>query len=269
MAVEHFDELTFHMVTGEKPESSLWRRGPEGAVQRFAGIRGNARRGVAAEAGQGFSPKSGPALTVTPEGITAGLTVALPSIALGVLSFQNIAVSAALSLYFTGLPARMRFGLSTRENPFLISYSIFGGGGYLALSVDTAGELAVEASLEFGAVVTLSLVVATGTVQAMAGIRFTMSPGVELAGYVATFRLPRGYGGSSRISVCFLLELRYNETHKTATGRAVLVVMVRVLAFSKSVTLEVERSFSTDVAPRSFAENVSIEQWTEYCTSFA
>ena len=72
------------------------------------------------------------------------------------------------------------------------------------------------------------------------------------------------------LSVEFYLSLSYDG--ENAIGRAAVTVTIRVLAFSKSVTLEVTRRISTkESSPlfRTFSDSVSPEQWVEYCDAFA
>ena len=79
----------------------------------------------------GFDP---PSLQVTPQGVQAGFDLAIPSIGFGVFSLQNINLGASLNLPFTGDPVRVRFNFAERQNPFLLTVSLFGGGGFFAIS---------------------------------------------------------------------------------------------------------------------------------------
>ena len=122
-----------------------------------------------------FIPSDGfsdpPSLDVTADGITAGYSLPIPSIGVGVFSIENIKLSAALTLpFFTPNPIRFRFAFSEREHPFLISVSLLGGGGFFGLTVGPDGVEILEASLEVGANVSISVVVASGNVHIMAGV---------------------------------------------------------------------------------------------------
>jgi hypothetical protein len=233
-----------------------------------------------------FGTPAGPSLKLTAEGIIAELTLALPNVALGALSIQNIALSATLGLFFAK-PAEIRFGLSSREHPFLVSYSVFGGGGFFSLGAAAREKaISLEAAIEFGGVVALDLVLARGEVQAMVGIYLSIKDDkADLGGYVRLYGCVEVLRVVS-ISVEFYLRLTFDIAAEVARGTALLTVMVRVLAFSRSVTLEVERSFSTKEVtggtvlhdlplhvasppPRSFEETVSLAQWQEYCQAFA
>ena len=74
----------------------------------------------------------------------------MPSVGVGIFSIENIAVSAALSIPFTDRPAGVRFAISERHKPFLVTVTLFGGGGFFAVGVSADGLESVEASLEFG-----------------------------------------------------------------------------------------------------------------------
>jgi hypothetical protein len=209
---------------------------------------------------------------ITPEGASAGLSIAIPTIPLGPIILQNLALSAMLNLYFSDKPASVTFGLSSRQDPFVVTYTVFGGGGYFAFTVDTRGDVRLEAALEFGGAAAIDLVIAKGVIQAMVGIRFELvDQKASLTGYV------RIYGCVEilelvAISVEFYMGLKYAPPY--AVGEAYLTVMVRVLAFSKSVTLHVERRFSTDGASLEraddrAAEAVTLDEWRDYCQSFA
>ncbi len=68
----------------------------------------------------------------------------------GAFSLQNLVLSASLSIPFVGKPASLRFALSERHHPFLVTVTLFGGGGFLALTVSANGMKEVEASSKSG-----------------------------------------------------------------------------------------------------------------------
>jgi hypothetical protein len=267
-----FGSLEFHLVTDQKPIFDTH-------IQdfKFLGQLAFVNRLSECLPQDGFGAGAGPTISISPEGVTAGFTLAIPSFNLGALVVKDIALSAQLNLFFAK-PAELRFALSSRTHPFLIAYSLFGGGGFFALTVSTADKgVSVEASLEFGAIADIGLFVAKGEVHALVGVYFSIKEGKSLLeGFI------RLYGCVEvleilTISVEFYLGLSYDGSR--ATGTASITVMVRLLMFSKSLTLTVTRSFDMSSisllsadgsAPhRSFAETVSLAQWTEYCAAFA
>ncbi|MFB7512320.1 hypothetical protein [Streptomyces sp. NPDC056144] len=218
----------------------------------------------------GFSDP--PFLTVDAQGVVAGYTLGVPTVAVGIFSIQNIAVTAALSLPFTDRPAGMRFALAERHKPFLVTVSLFGGGGFFAVEAGAKGLEQVEASIEFGASVSLNLGVASGGVSVMAGIYFGMKgASVELTGYLRC----GGYLdilGLISLSVEFYLAFTYRDKDGGGSevwGQASLRVSVKIAFISTSVTLSVERRFAGAGGDPSFADSVTPAQWTDYLKAFA
>jgi hypothetical protein len=265
-----FQRIAFKTVTGQRPEFTVDLKGLTftGALTFVDKLK---------EALQKFLG-SGLFVNLAPDHLEAGLRVAIPDAPLFGFSVQNIAFSASVLLFLSKQPAAVKFGLCRRDNPFLITYSAFGGGGYFELTANTRGEISVDAGLDFGAVVSLNLFVAKGRAQALAGVGFSLTNTRE--GNKVELRASLRLSGSLEvlglvtIAVQFYLELKYDFETKIATGRAAVTVMVRVLAFSKSVTLTVERSFNAREVPlptptRTFRETVSLAQWREYCEAFA
>jgi hypothetical protein len=247
------------------------------------------------------STGKGLGIDVQPSGITAGYTLAIPDVGIGVFALQHLAFSAALSIPFDGSPARARFAFCSREHPFTLTVSLFGGGGFFALALGTDGFELVEASIEFGGAVAFTLGVASGSVSVMAGIYFKLErtpkqiggdgkdiPGhdvITLTGYV------RANGslnvlGLITISAEFYLALSYTSGggKNVVEGEASLTVEIDILFFSKSVTLTVHKSFagpgSSSLAARdaaalpaggspSFGDQMSQDDWNTYCDAFA
>jgi hypothetical protein len=213
----------------------------------------------------GFSDP--PFLTVLPTGITAGYTLDVPTLGIGVISIEGLALGAAVSLPFNGDPAGVRFAISSREHPFLVTVALFGGGGFFAFAVNTSGPPQVEAAIEFGGNFSLDIGVASGNVHVMAGIYFKMlGSQVTLSGYL---RL----GGSVcvlgvvTISAEFYLALTY--ANGKAYGEATLSVSVDIFGLSKSVSLHVQKQFAGAAGDPTFGELVDRPAWQEYCDAFA
>ena len=201
---------------------------------------------------QGF--KDPPSLDITPSGITAGFALALPNITVGVFSLENLKLSAGLSIPFSNTPVSVRFAFSSRKDPFNVIVSLFGGGGFVGLELDTSGIRSVEAAIEFGGKISLDLFVAKGVVVIMAGIYFKVSREVKNGRNVSRVEL-EGYvraGGALSIiglitvTVEFKLSLTYLDDGGAASvwGRATLVIKVEIAFFSKSVEVEFEKRFA-------------------------
>jgi hypothetical protein len=260
-----FDHLHFTADSGKDPKTDIgltWVRftGALEFVQKLRDALGDIF-------GDGFK------LDVEPIGIRASFTVALPKIALGVFSLTNMSLSAGLDLPFTGKPALVNFAFCSRENPFCLTVSMFGGGGFFGITLGLSGVEILEVALEFGASVSIDLGVASGGVSVKAGIYFKYvksppdGPGSLLEGYVKihgemTVML------IASLSITLYLSLTYKTPNK-CWGQATLTVEVEVLFISFSVDVHCERQFSGDDHDPSFSQMITAGQWTNYTEAFA
>ncbi|MBL0154862.1 MAG: hypothetical protein IPP93_15810 [Chitinophagaceae bacterium] len=122
--------------------------------------------------GNGFSDP--PELDVTKEGIKTGYTLAVPDLSIGCFLLGNLNLAARINLPFTGAPMTMRFNVSERDKPFVLTVSALGGSGFFGMELDLHGLVMMEASLEFGAALSMDIGVASGEVSVMGGIYFKM-----------------------------------------------------------------------------------------------
>ncbi|MGC3937313.1 hypothetical protein ACOTTU_05865 [Roseobacter sp. EG26] len=190
----------------------------------------------------GFSDP--PFLDITPQGIDAGFSIALPGITCGILNIQNLSLGAGFTVPFIGQPLSVRFNFCTREQPFLLTVYMFGGGGFFGITIDPNGVQILEASFEFGASISIDLGVASGGVSVMAGIYFRMEQDeASLTGY---FRLAGHVDvlGLITASLELYLELRYEFQSGKCVGKASLTIEISVFIFSGSVTVSCERKFA-------------------------
>jgi hypothetical protein len=260
----HMDRFAFLALPGRKPDVTA-----EGVTMRFEGPLEfvNSLRDLLPASG--FSDP--PAVAVTPEGMTAGFSIGIPTVGVGVFSLQNLSLSAMLSLPFVEKPAGLRFGLSERHHPFLVTVTLFGGGGFFALGVNAKGVDEIEAAIEFGGNVSLNLGVASGGVYVMAGVYFGRTGQVSnLTGYLRC----GGYLsvlGLISISLEFYLAFTYRSTGAGSEvwGQASLTVSVKVLGISKSVTLSVEKRFAGASGDPTLDEVLDADDWQQYCLAFA
>ena len=121
----------------------------------------------------GFSD-SGPYMKLSPTGVTAGFNIAIPNVEVGICMISNISLGANVTLPFTGAPLTMGFNFCKRENPFMLTISCFGGGGYFMMVTTLHGIQSIEAAFEFGAAMSLNVGVASGGVSAMGGFYYKM-----------------------------------------------------------------------------------------------
>ena len=268
-----FDSLAFHSENGRKVDVTT---GKDLQIT-FAGDLSFINELAQLLPPSGFEDP--PFVHASPEGVSIGYTLGIPSAGVGVLSFENIAISAGLDLAFNG-PAAMRLAFSERHHPFLVTVSLIAGGGFLAVEADTTGIRRVEAAFELGANLSLDFVIVSANVHVLAGFYFDLDNGaVRFQGYLRV-------GGSVdllgivTISVELVLSLEYSTDGKAIEGTASVTVAVTVLAMSKSFTLTVHRSFAvpgTGMAPRlaaattsrlGFGQLMTPQDWSAYAAAF-
>jgi hypothetical protein len=269
----NFDTFSFTSRSGEKPDVTvkLYETTP-------VEFRGDLR--FVEELRKAIPPDlfgDGTSLDITPGGVRAGFAFALPPIAVGVFALKDVSLGAAVTLPFVDGKPVFDFNVSTREHPFLLSVSIFGGGGFFRLQLDTAGMKELEAAFEFGVTASVDLGVAGGSVHMMAGIYFSLKR-QEPPSTVLAARLG-GYlrmGGSMKVlaivtvTVEFNLTFVYDSATDKAYGRATLTIEVDVAFFSVSVELTVERAFGGQSGDPKFKETfTSAPVWCKYAKAFA
>ena len=217
-----------------------------------------------------LSSLGGPSISVDDGGIEASYSLALPDIGVGVFALQNLALSAGVDIPFDGSPVRVRFGLSSRDNPFILTIDLFGGGGFFSLAIGADGIELIEVSLEFGADLSIDLGVASGGVSIMAGIYFALqtvpTKQVQLTGFL------RADGNLSvlgiiSISMEFYLGLTYLDPGK-AYGTATVSVSVKVLFFSVSASVTMQKTLGGSGDP-DFKQALTAKNWKTYCEAFA
>ena len=189
-------------------------------------------------------------------------------------------LGASITLPFTGAPLTLAFNFATRENPFLLTVSCFGGGGYFLLVSTLHGIQSVEAAFEFGASLSLNIGVASGSVSVMGGFYFKVeavtkngedTTDVTLTGYIRI---------NGRLSILGIITLSL-EFYLALTavleggkvqrieGEATLKVKVEVLFFSKTVSMTVRREIAGADADPKFSQMIELEDWKQYCLAFA
>jgi hypothetical protein len=220
----------------------------------------------------------------TPVGVSAGMTLAVPTVPLGVVLVQNLAVGVLFNLPFTGAPATLAFSFSTREHPFAVTVMALGGGGFLTIALSTAGgPPAIEGSLEFGAAVALDFGVASGSVSIMAGIYIAFGPRPDAKGLpgpstVVITGYIRALGelsvlGLIHASIEFYLGLTFfkeldGKSEGKVQGEATLKIRVEVFLFSTTVSVTLRKEIGSGVDP-SFGDQISAADWSSYCAAFA
>ncbi len=262
-----FDHLSFHGGNKAKPDVDVVLGKLE--FLGFLGFIDTLRELIPFD---GFSDP--PFLDVTPEGLSAGFTLALPNVSVGVFNLSNMSLGADVQVPFLGKSVTVGFNFCTRERPFTLAVAFIGGGGWFLIRLSPDGLDVLELGLEAGAILAVDFGVASGSISAMLGIYMRLE-GDEgsLSGY---FRL-RGEVdvlGLISASIELYLELMYEFDTGKMVGRAQITVKVEVFCFSTSVKISAERRFAGSVGDPSFADvmvlpNGTAPAWSKYCVAFA
>jgi len=111
-------------------------------------------------------------------GIEATYGINLGSFGVGTLSFSNVSLNAGARLPFGATDeAEFIVSIGRSDSPFLISSTIFGGGGYLALLANGKGFIGLETSFDYGGVFTFGFGALSGTGQITLGLYFRAARG--------------------------------------------------------------------------------------------
>ncbi|MCX8159588.1 MAG: hypothetical protein N3G18_01475 [Candidatus Saccharicenans sp.] len=264
-----FSKFTFTAEKGKKTDvdpkiASIDFRGPLKFIKEL--LDKIPLPGGFSEADGGFGGK--PIVKVDASGAKLGYALSIPDVAFGVFTLQNLSFSGEIYLPFNGDPVSLRFAFNEKNNPFLVTVAMFGGGGFFAIVLQPHGIKLIEGSLEFGGSFAMNIGVASGGVTLMAGIYFKYEDeALTLTGYVrCTGELD--VLGLISISAEFYLSLTYEEARNRVWGQASLTVKIKIVFFSIKVTLKVEREFGHSPAPL-FCDLMEEKDWLAYCEAFA
>jgi hypothetical protein len=293
-----FDSLTFHAQTGKKTDVDVQISSDgvqfKGALEFVQDLATYLNFGG-----------SGLVIDTAGDAITAVLTLAIPSLGLGVFALENLAFSAGVAIPYNGDPVRFTFAFCSRENPFQLEIMIFTGGGFIGLAIGADGVELLEFSFDFGLGLSIDIGVASGQVSLVGGVYFESekqtdgTQDVDLTAYV------KASGGVSclgiiSISVELYLALNYEDSNgsSSVSGDAEMSISVHILFFGGTVGFSVHEEFAgasdseesgnavsaharkkalagapaSTVPPypvNTFGYSIQQSDWDEYCTSFA
>ena len=179
-----------------------------------------------------------PSLEVTGSGVSVSLSIAIPSVTVGVLSLTNMKFGAGLKLPFTGDPVNLRINFCSRNDPFMGAVWIFGLTGFFAVEMNGKDGLAlVEVQIEFGGMWAIDIGVASGSIKLVAGFYFKYvaeNKAIELEGYIKVQGCVQVLGIVT-ISILVKLTLAYSSVDDVVWGEALLQLKVEILFFEVSV----------------------------------
>ncbi len=234
--------------------------------------------------------ESGPFIDITENGIVAGYNFPVPNLEVGIFALSNMMLGVKLTLPFSKDPLKFGFNFCTRENPFKLMVSCFGGGGFFMMETTMQGLTRLDAAFEFGAGVSLNVGVASGSVEVMGGVYYTLiiktvgENQVKTQSFSAYIRMTGRLSiiGLIKVTLEFYLELRYEELGQKTTpegltisagsrlvGSATLSVKVEILFFSKTVKVTISRTLAGNDADPKFEDTYKLDHWQSYCAAFA
>jgi hypothetical protein len=220
-------------------------------------------------------PPTGPSLEVLGDRVRASLGLAVPDIAFGMFSISDLNFLSRFDLFFDGSPPTLELNFASFENPFAVTVSALGGGGFLYMLLSTKGLEHLTGGLDFGAQVRVDLGVAKGSVSITGGVVLEIiGSGVSITGYL---RVRGEVEVLSLISVCVQLTVlvEYNPGNGKIEGEAELLFKVKVWLFSKTVKTTFKKQFVDSNADPTFAELMAPagatgpRPWDAYCAAFA
>ena len=142
-----FESLRFTATKGQKPDVTVDLKSGTDGVQFYGPLEFvNELRNLIPS--NGFSDP--PSLEVTPSGISAGYSLTLPAVNVGIFTLSGVSLGAKFNLPFDSKPVSVGFNFAERQHPFSLTVSLLGGGGFFAIGISTRGIQEIEAALEFG-----------------------------------------------------------------------------------------------------------------------
>jgi hypothetical protein len=277
-----FDHISLDVDAGTKPDvdvkiNGLVFAGPLAFLQTLQQIIPM----------DGFSDP--PFLNVTSSGISAGFTLQIPNVAVGMFSLENMAITAELDMPLvtsgsTTSGLTFSFSFCDADHPFIVTVSMLGGGGYFVVKFSPTGFMYLQASISVGAQLALNLLdIAQGSVSIMAGITFTIddSSGTQDVSLTAFLRLQGELDILSviTISVTLSVSMTYDSTNKMIVAEAEIKVDVSIVFFSVHVDLPFRKEFhscNNDPTVRqlmppsttSASNNIASAYWAEYVNAY-
>lgn len=193
------------------------------------------------------------------EGIHLAGNLAVPDVQVGVFTLSGLTFHLGVDLPFGG-GLRTSFAFASRDDPFTVTYCMFGGGGYVQLDLDGGEVSQLEVGLSIAAHFGLDIGIASGSVSISAGFALCLPSG----GPISVIAFFRAHGMMEvllvvSLSVTIELELEFvapdGNTPSLLTGTATIVIHVEVLLLSETATARVTKTFKGAPAAGSGATN--------------
>jgi hypothetical protein len=231
-----FDSISFSASSGSKPSvnvsiSQVKFKGMLLLLEQIESILNTLGKGLS--------------FSIGTADIEVSYSFALPEISVGAFNLINVATEFDFILPYesvpndaTNQPISFGFALSSKEAPFILSISIFGGTGYFGMTVSARGVEDIEALLGFGGYLGFDMAgIASGTLTLMAGIYYQKvgRNSATLTGWI-TASGSLNVADVVTVSVIFTISLTYYG-NGVLSGSASVTVNVSVLGVGVSYTL--------------------------------
>lgn len=208
-------------------------------------------------------------VSISPSAVSVRYRLAAPPITSGAFVLTGIAFNAGITVPFQDSPS-ITLGFSSRALPFQLSVLLFGGTGYVAIELNKDGIKTFDAALEFGALVNIDFLIASGEVHALGGVRFELqaNKSVSISGYLRI-------GGSVQVlglvsvSIELIIALTYRSNTNALVGRATLVIVIDLTLWSDRMELDSGEWTFAGNRPRRLLDSVSgFQRWQQYRRAF-
>ena len=226
------DELHFTSHNGSSPDCQV----------QINAVRFGQDMSFVKSLADALNPSKGPFIELADGGLTAGYRFAIECLPSPPMTVMGLAVEVAVTLPFNGDPVRCSFGLADQQHPFLLSFGIYGGGGFLQLQLGLDGVQLLQGALEFGLVAKVTIGPLQGSGFIVAGIYFRIQKNnssvcgfVHAHGHVDIF-------GLISLDVDLYVGICYDKG--VVRGTATFSVHVQILFFSETFEMQATYTFS-------------------------
>lgn len=186
------------------------------------------------------------------DGLKVNYSFPIPDVQLGAFNLFNISLNSILFLPFGDKPLKFGFGFAKPSNPFMLTVSIYGGGGFFEFISGPKGIESLRAALEFGGHSAMNLGVASGSITVVAGVFLQIEKSQQGQSLFEDKTTVTGYLRASGsldvlglITVCadFFMGLTYPNNGDVVYGSATIRVKIKTFMASRSVSLTLTRTF--------------------------
>lgn len=270
-----FDKLRFESRNGAKPDVDL-DIGDVGFVGGLQFLNGFAD--LMKESGLG-----GLAIDADARRVEATYTLGIPDMEIGVFALKNLSLTAGLAVPFKGDdPSTLTFDFATKDDPFLLTISLFAGSGYFGIELTPAGVRSLQVSLGFGAALSFNIPpVLYGSVSIQAGVLIsveedtTVDPDtgekhqIAKVGGFLSLKGEAEVGGVITVTISLYLTFEYisGGGRNKIRAEGVLTIEVDVVLFSASISKTVSYEFGEGADP-TLAQTWTDDDWNDYVAAF-